>query len=65
MGNMYRFVTELEHLLNDPTYSKYLIYHYTSLDSGKRANAAFLMGAYQVIILKRSADEAWKPFKKV
>jgi cell division cycle 14 len=46
LGHTYRFVTELEKLLSDPTYSKYAIYHYTSLDSGKRANAAYLMGAF-------------------
>mgnify|MGYP001571663572 CR=1 FL=1 len=42
----YRFVTELEKLINDNAYSKFLIYHYTSLDSAKRANAAYLMGAF-------------------
>jgi len=46
LGNTYRFVTELEHLLADQSYSKYLIYHYTSLDSAKRANAAYLICAY-------------------
>ena len=61
----YRFVTELEKLVSDNSYSKYLIYHYTSLDCAKRANAAYLMGAFEVIILKKSAEEAWKPFSKV
>ena len=42
----YRFVTELEKLINDSSYNNYLIYHYTSLDSAKRANAAYLMGAF-------------------
>ena len=28
----------------------------------KRANAALLMGAYQIIRLDRTADEAWEPF---
>jgi len=42
----YRFITELEKLINDTTYNNFLIYHYTSLDSAKRANAAFLMGAF-------------------
>ncbi|EGR32754.1 hypothetical protein IMG5_071670 [Ichthyophthirius multifiliis] len=65
LGNTYRFVTELEHLLQDPDFSKNLIYHYTGLDSSKRTNAAYLMGAYQVIILGRSANQAWEPFKKI
>lgn len=65
LGHTYRFVSELEKLLSDPTYTKYQIYHYTSLDSAKRTNAAYLMGAFQIISLKRSADEAWKPFEKI
>jgi cell division cycle 14 len=62
MGMTYRFVTELEKLVTDNAYSKYLIYHYTSLDVAKRANAAYLMGAFQIIVLKKTAEEAWKPF---
>ena len=65
LGMTYRFVTELEKLVTDSTYSKYLIYHYTSLDSAKKANAAYLMGAFQVIVLKKTAEEAWKPFQKI
>lgn len=65
LGNTYRFVTELDHLLADPAYSKYLIYHYTSLDTAKRANAAYLICAYQIIMLNRTAEEAWAPFKDV
>jgi cell division cycle 14 len=58
-------VTELEKLLGDTSYSKYAIYHYASLDSAKRANAAYLMGAFQIIVLKRKADDAWQPFANV
>ncbi len=29
----------------------------------KKANAAYLMGVYEVTILKRTAEEAMKPFK--
>lgn len=46
LGHTYRFVTELEKLLADTSFSKYAIYHYTSLDNAKRANAAYLMGAF-------------------
>eukprot|EP01017_Pseudomicrothorax_dubius_P003555 TRINITY_DN1053_c0_g1_i2.p1 TRINITY_DN1053_c0_g1~~TRINITY_DN1053_c0_g1_i2.p1 ORF type:complete len:409 (-),score=84.20 TRINITY_DN1053_c0_g1_i2:98-1324(-) len=62
LGMTYRFVTELDKLLVDPSYSKNIIYHYTSNDTAKRTNAAYLMGAFQVIILKKTADEAYKPF---
>ncbi|CAB3991611.1 dual specificity phosphatase CDC14A isoform X1, partial [Paramuricea clavata] len=37
------------------------IVHYTSYDSRKRANAAFLIGAYQVIYLNKKPDEAYQP----
>lgn len=65
LGSTYRFVIELEKLMNNPDYSSSKIIHHTSLDVAKRANAAYLMGAYQVIILKRSAVEAWAPFINV
>ena len=42
-----------------------MIYHYTSIDTAKRANAAYLICAYQVVILNRSAEEAWSRFEKV
>lgn len=62
LGNTYRFVTELEKLISNKDYAKSKIIHYSSLDVAKRANAAFLMGAFQVIVLKRTALEAWAPF---
>ena len=49
--------------MNDPQYQSYKIYHYTSLDYAKQANAAFLMGAFMIIVLKKSADEAWAASK--
>jgi cell division cycle 14 len=45
----------LEKLISDQQYSTYKIYHYTSLDYAKQANAAFLMGAFMIIILKKTA----------
>lgn len=51
-------------MINGNTYSKYKIYHYTSLEKEKQANAAFLMGAYMIICLKFNAAEAWKVFAK-
>lgn len=65
LANTYRFVTELDKLLSNKDYAKSKIIHYTSLDVAKRANAAYLMGAFQIIILKKSALEAWAPFVNV
>lgn len=65
LGNTYRFVTELDKLLKNQDYSQSKIIHYTSIDAAKRANAAYLMGAFQIIILHRTALEAWAPFVDV
>lgn len=65
IAQTYRFVTELEKLLSNPSYSDCPIYHHTSIKSAKRANAAYLMGAFQVLILGRTADQAWEYFKNV
>ena len=58
----HKFCVELDKLMKNPAYEKYKIYHYASLAPAKRANAAYLMGAFQVIMLGRSASEAWAPF---
>ncbi|KAM7054064.1 dual specificity protein phosphatase CDC14A isoform 4-T4 [Molossus nigricans] len=40
--------------------SRKKIVHYTCFDQRKRANAAFLMGAYAVIYLKKTPEEAYR-----
>jgi cell division cycle 14 len=62
IGMTYKFCIELEKLVKNPAYSSYKIFHYTSLNPQKRANACFLMGAFQVIVLNRSAQDSWSPF---
>ena len=47
----------------DPSYKKAKIYHFCSENYKKKANAAYLMGAYQVIFLKKTPQEAFKPFE--
>lgn len=63
LAQTYRFVIELDKLLENPSFKESPIYHYCSCDTANRANAAYLMGAYQIICLKRSAEEAWKKFE--
>lgn len=58
----YKFVYQLAAILQEPQFSDHKIYHYTSLDPHKRANAAYLMGAFQILILGRSARDAWDNF---
>ncbi|KAA8587596.1 hypothetical protein FQN60_016458 [Etheostoma spectabile] len=42
------------------TLSRKKLVHYTSHDQKKRANGALLIGAYAVIYLKRSPEEAYR-----
>jgi len=56
----YQFCHKLERLLADPRYQRHHIYHYTSQDPAKKANAAYLMGAFQIIVMNRLAEEAWQ-----
>ena len=58
----HKFVMEVNKIMQK---QKHKIYHYTSLAEDKRANAAYLMGAYLVICKKLSAEEAWSFFKDV
>ena len=63
LSSITRFCTHLDTILCDPKLQHHSIYHYTSLIPAKRANAALLMGAYQMICLSRSADESWDFFQ--
>ncbi|CAI2368612.1 unnamed protein product [Moneuplotes crassus] len=45
-------------------YKKHKIYHYTSTDKEKQANAAFLMGAFMIIVLGYNAGKALEVFKE-
>lgn len=65
IGQAYRFVTEVDKMLRDPNFKSSVIIHQTDTDSKKRANAAFLMGAFQVIIMGLTAEEAVKPFENI
>ncbi|CAD7930458.1 unnamed protein product [Amoebophrya sp. A25] len=58
----YKYSRHVQNLLNDPALSGKKIVHYCSADPKKRANAAYLACAFQVMILRREADVAYKPF---
>jgi len=59
---IHRYCSNLEKLLCDSRYQNLQIFHYCSTNQAKRANAAFLISAFQVIVLKKSANEAWRRF---
>uniref|UniRef100_A0A674DG12 Uncharacterized protein n=1 Tax=Salmo trutta TaxID=8032 RepID=A0A674DG12_SALTR len=60
LGMLYRYCCKLNKKLKSFTHSRKRVIHYTSYDQRKRANAAVLIGAYSVIYLKRSPEEAYR-----
>lgn len=58
----YRYCQLLDTMLTDPSLSSKRIVHYCSHNPYKRANAAYLMCAYQVLVLKRGSEEVLRPF---
>jgi cell division cycle 14 len=63
LAMVHRFSRELARLLRDKDYSSNRIFHYCSSDKAdKMVNGAFLMGAFMIIILKMSAEEAFSMF---
>ncbi|XP_050402650.1 dual specificity protein phosphatase CDC14A isoform X2 [Patella vulgata] len=61
LAQLYRYCCKLNKKLKSFSLAKKKIIHYTSFDARKRANAAFLIGAYAVIYLKKTPAEAYKP----
>eukprot|EP00927_Polykrikos_kofoidii_P063030 TRINITY_DN57836_c0_g1_i1.p1 TRINITY_DN57836_c0_g1~~TRINITY_DN57836_c0_g1_i1.p1 ORF type:complete len:410 (-),score=51.74 TRINITY_DN57836_c0_g1_i1:110-1339(-) len=62
LAMVYRYCKLLEAKFNDSVNAQRRIIHYCSHDPKRRANAAFLLCAYQVLMLHRSADSAYEPF---
>ncbi|XP_040911262.1 cell division cycle 14Aa [Toxotes jaculatrix] len=60
LAMLYRYCCKLNKKLKSFTMSRKKLVHYTSYDQKKRANAAVLIGAYAVIYLKRSPEEAYR-----
>uniref|UniRef100_A0A668UDW5 Cell division cycle 14B n=1 Tax=Oreochromis aureus TaxID=47969 RepID=A0A668UDW5_OREAU len=60
LAMLYRYCWKLNKKLKSFTMSRKRLVHYTSYDQKKRANAAVLIGAYAVIYLKRSPEDAYR-----
>ncbi|XP_072019024.1 dual specificity protein phosphatase CDC14AB-like isoform X3 [Amphiura filiformis] len=58
---LYRYCCKVNKKLKSFSLSKKKLVHYTTFDAKKRANAAFLIGAYSVIYLKKTPEEAYRP----
>ncbi|CAH8868855.1 unnamed protein product [Trichobilharzia szidati] len=60
LGQLYKYCNKLNKKLKSANLNEKRIAHYTSYDARKRANAAFLIGSYQIIYLSRTPEEAYK-----
>ncbi|CAI2733836.1 unnamed protein product [Schistosoma spindalis] len=60
LGQLYKYCNKLNKKLKSGSLNEKKIAHFTSHDSRKRANAAFLIGSYQIIYLGRTPEEAYK-----
>ena len=65
LGMVFHYCRELDKLMKTQAYSSFRIYHYTSWDAVKRVNSAFLVGAFQVLVLGRTGAEAWGTFERL
>ena len=65
LAMVHRYSRELARLLRDNNYGENRIFHYCSSGGtgDKMVNGAFLMGAFMIIILKMTADQAIEKFK--
>jgi len=59
------FCRRLQKLLEDPRLGSRPVVYYTDTDIESQTNAAFLLGAYLVLMLGWSPDDAAAPFERV
>lgn len=59
----YKYCKKLESILADTEATGKKVYHMTCNHPSKKSNAAFLMGAFCIIVLKRSADVVTRMFE--
>lgn len=62
LATTHKFIRELCRVLADDRYKDVKLFHYTSNLFDKQANAAYLMGAFMVVILRQPAEVAWEAF---
>ena len=65
LGQLYRFCALLNGKLQNPSLKRKVIYYYSGTHAHRRCNAAFLVSAWSLLYLSRSADDAHKPFASV
>ena len=62
LGQLYRFCENLNSKLNDPRLANRVICFYSDSTFAKRANAIYLLGAWQIIYLHRTPEQACAAF---
>jgi cell division cycle 14 len=60
---VYRYCSTVDEKMEDPLLNGKRLVHFCSRDPKRRANAAFLICAYQVIMLRTPAETAFAPFR--
>ncbi|KAI9188660.1 cell division control protein 14 [Blastocladiella emersonii ATCC 22665] len=61
MSHLYRFICLLDAKLKDPQLAAKTVVLYSSNDNGKRANAAYLISAYMMVMHHQEPEEAFSP----
>ena len=60
---LFKFCKLLDHKLKDDKFKKHKIYYFCDRSPQKISNAAYLIGAYQLIALQRTPAEAYRRIK--
>lgn len=63
IGNIYKYITEVQRLFKSRTGPSTILYHYTCPSAEKRTNACLLVLAFQIIVMNMSAEQAWNSFQ--
>lgn len=65
LSSTFRYCRLVKAILDDPQLSNKKIVHFCSQDPKKRANAAYLIGCFLIMMLKKPADMAYRPFVNI
>lgn len=61
LSKLYRFCGKLLRILRSAEHQDKHVHYYSSFNVHKRANAAFLIGAFSILYLERGVEEAYEP----
>lgn len=65
LGQTYKFCFQLQSLLKDPLNENKHVLVYSVTTYNKLANAAYLVGAFQIIVLKKNSTDAFKALQNI